>query len=355
MKKNVSYACLIMIALFYCTCGYAQTIDPQQLVGKIVFPKSSINFNTGNVPAAAAARLKSSLANIQNMVLQNRLLKQPVGFDVSVNDFVMHVPTEINWQKQPPAVLSIGLLDLYIDKNTQTTKTSGEAYADLDIEINSFRRLYENSFEDDLSKVNHASPVFFFRYSQKQKDSTSNYIEFEITTGTVLRVITNGKSLFIPFTQEQYVRFKITSDQKNADDAEKQYEHDKKTMAESSSKQQVLVAEKKLADTWLLHLNRHQQQLNNMGAPEKIKPACILYGGNNTDEIEELTRADDPNGRELWTINPDYFNPNLTPGDVQLIVIKPEYHPHMASAFIKKKIMDIYATLDYQKLKTLIQ
>ena len=264
---------------------------------------------------------------------------------------------EIPWQKQDPAVIDFGLPEFNIDPSTHNIKAASEAFADLDIEINSFRQLYEDTYSTDIANSNYACPIFFFRYNQQLKDSTHDYIEYEMKNGgPPLRIITNGKPVFVPLTQDQYLNFQIQYNKKNADDATYSYVHDSVTIAAIPEKKTILNADRELIHTWQQRMIKHRQRLNSLNTDEKKQAAYIVWGAaGNTSDIEELSVKDDSNAQELWTINPDYFSKKLPYTAVQIIVVKPEYQPQMASDFIKTRVMNIYSGIDYKSLKALIQ
>src|SRR5262249_29151138 len=110
-----------------------------------------------------------------------------------------------------------------------------------------------------------------------------------------------------------------------------------------------------LVNLWKGKMDRHKQQLQSMSAADRKKPAYVVWSGSaGTDDLNELTGNDDSRGQELWTINPDYFNKSLPPTAIQIIVIKPDYS-HVATPFIKAKVMDIFNAIDYKALRALIQ
>ena len=321
----------------------------------------------------------AALEKIRAVVEQDPLLKPPVGFDAVYHEFDMDAPKEIPWQKPRPTVIDFGLPEYYPDRNG-TIKLSSEAMADLDIEVNSFRRLYEDTYSHDLDAAGYPCPIFFFRYHKKTADSTREYVEYGLLDDSKpVRVVTNGKPLFVPLTREQYLNFQVRSNQKNVDDARRGYVHDSVTIANIAGKQDILNADRDLVNTWRQRLERHKDQLARLSAEEKGEPAFIIWGGGASGGMtggtsggmtggttgenaggmtggnaEDLTTVDDSRAKELWTPNPGYFDKRLPPGAIQMIVVMPEY-AHIATDFIKAKVMDLYRRLDYKALKELIE
>lgn len=318
---------IVISILFPILCCHAQSEDPQQKKGSVF-------------PAATAKRLNPSLEKVKTITLQAPLLAPPIGFNVVYNSFDLPAPKEIPWQHTSPLVIDFALPDFYIDKTTNTVKPNSEALADIDIEINSFRHLYEDTWSRDLANAGYPCPIFFFLYNKKQADSTHDYEEYQSLDGSApIRMITNGKPVYVPMTQAQYLTYLIKYNKNAVDDNMRTYVHDSLTIANIPAKQDILKGERNLVKTWQERMVNHQRQLDSLSAKEKSMPAYF----------------DNDQAQPLWTINPDYFNRSLPPTAIQLIVVKPEYHPHMASAFIKEKVMEIYHQIDYRELKTLIQ
>ncbi len=348
MRKRFLYPLLAMIFYFELNISNAQTNTAEQKQGEITFQKNYLNYNTDNIPAVIAHQLKVEIGKVQNIVLQNPLLQPPTGFNAGVEEFVSAAPAEIPWQKHPGGQLVLGFKAFYLDNAAGSVKLNQEATSDMEININSFRNLYDKTY-------NEASPIFFFRYNWKMVDSTDEYYEIETTDKQPIRIISNGKPVFVPLTREQYLSYKIKIDKKNEDDGMQKYNYDNKTMADVPVKQKILDADKDLENTWHQKLNFHRQQLASMNAGEKNQPAYIIWGGHaNPGDLEELTASSDASGQELWTINPDYFNKNLPLSAIQLITVQAQYPPQY-TGFMLDKLVSIFHKTDYQKLKALIQ
>lgn len=378
MKKIIAVACYVLVSLNI----QAQNIDPAQAKGKIIDKTNQLNSING-MSQELFGQFKANLHKIKTIALQNPLLQSPKGFNIEVNNFIDEASRDFSFLKLPSGNLALGFSDLYADENTHEIKSDEEGDADLQINFNSFRFLYPDTYSNDVAAVNHIVPVFFFKYSIKELDSTKNYIEFQSSERWPIRVLTNGSPLFVPLTKEQYLKFKIAFDKKEVNDAEKDQQKEVLNLEEIKKEQRVLqkkatltrlekimlgtdtasiknlqpvvAAGQQLIDTWQQRLNKHQQQFSALSVMDKKSPAYIIWGGeNNADKMQELTTGEDENGQELWTINPQYFKKSLPAGDIQLITVLPEHHPQMTSGFMIEKLKALFNKVDYEKLKELI-
>lgn len=337
--------------------GLAQITDPQAQKGRVYEEKGSeINYNGGNQPAGVAAQLKTAITKIRSVAGQAGALQSPMGYDVAWHIFTLPQPTPLPWQKAAPVIVTFGLPEYYFDARSNAIKPGDEAFADISLSVNEFRDTYNDGFDHDIAAAGRPCPIFFFMYLQKTTDSTHDYVEYrQYDDSKPIRVITNGKSIYVPFTQEQYLNYQIKANKKTADDNYKSYLHDSMTIANVPMKKDILKGDMDLVNTWRERMNKHQQQLSALSGEDRKKPAFILYGANATaDNLQELTTDDDQEGRELWTVNPDYFNKSLPPSAIQVIVVHPE-HAGTASGFIRGKVMDAFGDIDYKALRALIQ
>ena len=377
---------LLIGCLFSLYCS-PQIPDPTHSKGKLTVQKTP-NLIMPEISKPLADKLRSGMEEIRDIALQDSLIKYPIGFSVNVNISTISPSKEIPWQKQRMGSVFFDLSDLYLEEASKSIKTSGESSASIGIRINSFSDLYPDTYSNSISEINFIVPAFFFKYSIKQTDSTRNYIEFVAQESHPVRAIVNDNLLFAPLTKVQYLQYKIATDKNAVTAATSTYEKDEETInaakqhLSSTQKQPaktdlmkmemtndsaliynyqqlgLLDAGKKLVDIWTHRLNTHREQLASLSAVERKAPAFIVWnvsqGDPAVDSLEELTGENDPAAQELWTINPDYFNKALSLTSIQLITVTASYHPQMTSLFMREKVIEVFKTLDYEKLKGLI-
>lgn len=378
---------MLMIGWLVSLKSSTQISDPTHAKGKITIQKSP-DFNIPGVSKMLAEQLRTGIEQIRDFGLQDSLLKNPLGFGVIANISSFKPSKELPWQNQKMGSVSFDFSELYFDEGSNNIKSSGESDAGINIQINSFRDLYPDTYSNSIAEINYIVPSFFFKYSIKQTDSTASYIEFIIQNSHPVRAIVNDQSIFVPFTKEQYLQYKIATDKNALTSATEENKKNEETV--NAAKQHLLTSQKeptktellriemtndsalinnyqqlgvldagkKLVDTWTHRLNKHREQLASLSGREKKAPAFIVWkvspGDPAADNLEELTGENDQTAEELWTINPGYFNKGLPLTVIQLITVTPFYHPQMTSLFLREKCMDVFKTLDYKKLKSVI-
>src|SRR5438270_7977220 len=380
MGRSQLHIAVLMIGWLVSLNSSAQTADVTRSKGKLIIQKSP-DFKFPGVTKVLAEQLRTGIEKIRDISLQDSLLKNPTGFSVTANVFSIEPSTDIPWQDQKMGSVSYALNDLYLDENSNTVKTSGEYSAGINIKVNCFSDLYPDTYSNDIAAIDHIVPIFFFKYSIKQTDSTKYYIEFISEESHAVRAIVNGHFPFVPLKKEQYLQYKIATDKntlatateenrnnEEAINAAKQHlsaaqKEPTKTdllkmemtndsaMINNYRKLGVLEAGKKSIDTWNHRLQMHKKQLASLSDAEKKAATFIVWKSTSGDpaaeNLEELTSANDPTAEELWTINPDYFNKGLPLTSIQLITVSAFYHPQMTSPFLRERVMDIFKTLNY--------
>ncbi|MFL5741915.1 MAG: hypothetical protein ACJ75B_16955 [Flavisolibacter sp.] len=389
MSKIQLKPVMLMMGCLFSLCCASQGLDPTRVKGQLKVLNNTSSFIIPGASSTLSHELRSGIEKLRDIALLDSLLNSPVGFSVIVNMFADQPSQEIPWQKQYSGSLFFDLHDLYRDEASNSIKTSEEYAASVNIHVNSFSDLYPDTYSNDVAGVDFIVPIFFFKYSIKQTDSTKNFIELELMGGHQARAMVNDRQVFVPLRKEQWLTYKIAVDKKELKNASDNYKNDEasvnsvKQHLQSAQKEPVktdfvkmqmtndsallknyqqlnlLEADKKLEDVWTQKLSTHTSQLNSLSEKEKIAPTYVLWNvipeSSQAASLEELTTKEDPAAQELWTINPEYFNKAHSLASIQLITVSPAYHPQLTSAFLKQKLMDIFESLDYEKLKALIQ
>src|SRR5206468_5859227 len=101
--------------------------------------------------------------------------------------------------------------------------------------------LYPDTYSNDIAQIDYIVPAFFFKYSIKQTDSTTYYIEFISEEWHAVRAIVNGRSLFVPLKKQQYLQYKIATDKKALATATEENRNNEETI--NAAKQNLLEAQ----------------------------------------------------------------------------------------------------------------
>jgi hypothetical protein len=360
----------------------ARAQDASKEKGNIITLREDGNTYLYITPAKAHG-LKDNILKLNAIILETPLLKPPRGCNVEISyNIEQSTNDELPWLKLPNGSTFFELVPLYFENGK--LKQASEGGSDLSIRINDFSDIIKSPYFTALGEANYPEPIFLPLRDVEVDSSDNGSVVIKYQTGFPVHVITNGKKIFVPFTQRQYMHFKVVRDQKTLQDDEKQYNSDnenlhsmKKEFAELSKKksltdfekmrlstdsfslksfQKLVDADKESVNVLAARLKHDQQSLNTLdpNAPAFIN---IDQPGTFNDDLifPDIADKNDPGKIELWTINPDYFNPQLPLSAIQLMVVTYRYHPQMTTENMKAMAKKLFETIDYNKLKTLVE
>lgn len=335
--------------------------------------------NNDGLDAATLGAMKAQLAAINALAMRCPEFRQPMGFGLRVQ-FSINKPSPYHYplQQQTDGMIWMAMHPLFRDNQGKIRED--ETPAGVVLRVNAMAAIFPDQFNNECDE--YKLPRFF---SQKEFIITNSNAGYaELSDGR--RVITNGRPLVVPYTQEQYLLFQLKQKEKLLADQQQGLLRAKETKARAATatdghkvtaadkdnpKYDYLLAILSLSDTNIAaaktavektqgQLNRLNGRLNSMSAAERQRQAYI-YGvsgaaGNiDPDRMLELTAPDDPHAEALVTPNPAYFNNALPKTAVQLITVVPDISARFASTRLETIVKNVVGCLDYAALKKMIR
>jgi len=374
------YASIHKLSFLFLICGCMQTTSAQSDLTKISGHVMDYNrkigppnfLNNASLPPAVWQPLKTQLLKLTEIVMATEQFGQPKGYDLHVQLSVYPPSPYYRPLQTSYAGSSWMAIHEFVPNGKGEVEANVESSAGITIDVNDLLRLFPDDGNGEMDEYKVARFIRSSLFSVR----TDDHGNIHLSNWTV--VVTNGKPLFIPYTQEQYLTYLIKQKQKVlkmgmdardknakseasasvAPDGHKITEADKNNENYSYLWALKVEAEKEMPEFDKEvkdaedELHAVQSQLQSMNAEEKKKQAYVCFAQSDPSKLLQLTTADNSCAEALITPNPTYFNAALPKNAIQLITVRPDVSSFTQQYFVDyvRRVMEgiNYGTLRAQ-------
>ena len=310
------------------------------------------------------AVMKQQLLHIFSVITKVPVLDPPKGFDIDPSlaaycdlDPVFSSRNGAGNEKDPiQGVISMMSFNYYVDQNSHKIRKGEESHGGLDLHVNDVSDVLPDEFKNLCSDA--CTPLFFFLPDITIKDPGKIVIGDQ-----VIILKEKDRPVFTPLTQKGIMQFMIRKMQHDLsglkDDVQenkdnltgylkmaKQYQ-DPKT--EALYRENIVAAENKVDSTSRMILN-YRNSFAKMTSLELQAPVYVVRDFNDPDfDYYKLSTSSAKGAKELYTFNPNYYNPTLPRSAIQLLVVG--YHAsNFCPPFMKDRLRDWFQQINYNGL-----
>jgi len=329
-------------------------------------------------------KLRGSLQDISRIITASVVMNPPKGFEarfwgsVSAKDRYDTCSGKKCPPSRPTALLAL-MLGRYEEKNGKV-RAAFNTPSTMDISVNNLGHLFAHL------------PVFYkdaegYLLPEPQLDGERAGMRTYSNNGHALAVLTrNDQPLWRPVSRERYLLAAISATSEALQSSEKS---NKKQLTEVSviSGKPVLIEESR---TWIdpaeekqwveksrtltfglndsaevlqQRLLKLQAELDAMPPDQRALQAKVTIATADGGELPSLLPPDSSSGTAVVTPDFSYFSPKLPAEAIQLLIVQwkfdgnPLYDPQksgISGTLNNQKLLEIYATMDWQKLRARI-
>jgi len=370
----------IPLALF----GQDSDADLKQVHGQMLSysgkPGPPGFYNNSSFSPAAVAAMRPLLEKICDQAENTGPMGSLTGFTLR-RRIDINLPSAYNIPADRAYLQSVWVAMFHFIRMNGRIQQYVETAAGINIDINS---LFGLAPEEQIVGTSYQDchVPYFFQQSYLRLTQNSDGCYEMTDRDNYTRVYTNGKPLFIPYTNEQLLTYYVKFYQLQAGKLKetiagtrKQMEDDKLnpytgkpyTAAEQGSEsykisqtaikalQESITPYQQQLDSYYRLASAYDGKLRGMTEQQRREPAYV-----HPDQRDEIgmtlpAEANDENAMALLTVNPDYFNPALPKTAIQLVRIK-FYGLDPNSDFILSKVLGkVFDAFDFNAIKSLIK
>jgi hypothetical protein len=378
--------CSLFATLLFAASGQSaeEALPLSEKTGKWSFSMNEPGADLKSVSREKQQKIKSSLQNISRIITASPVMNPPKGFEArfwgsaTAKDRYDICTGKKCPPSRPTAILAM-MLGRYEESNGKI-RAAFNTPSTMDISFNNLGHIFAHL------------PVLYkdaegYLLPEPQLDGERAGMRTYLNNGHAVAVMTgNDKSLWLPVSRERYLRAAIAATSTEIGEAQKPTKKGgKKQSAEISviSGQPVLIEESR---TWVdpaeekemveksrsltfgmkdstvvlqKRLEKLQAELNAMPPEQRALQAKVDPASTAAGEPPSLIPDGSSSGVAVVTPDFRYFNPKLPAEAIQLIVVqwKFEHDPQksgITETLNNQKLLEIYRTMDWQKLRATI-
>lgn len=272
------------------------------------------------------------------------------------------------FQQQTSTRTELMLYPFIKDVKTGKTKPVDEAPATLSIITNDLNKVLFN-VDGWWSLCNEAGfPQFFDRFSIV--DSTADYMKIKAGGRNFCILQVNDKPLFIPLTRKEFLAFLVTRNKHIAASFEQSIAETNKTIGASRAElKKPITEEMKKIHTLIIESSekglgtlrgnlaslyeetkQFERDIAGM-TPEQAKTGAYIDHNKRGGYYQQLAAAGRRDGTALYKVNPAYHDKNKSASAAQLIIITYWYHTQFCPGWLQSYTKNLFAEIDYSRLK----
>ncbi len=367
-----------IILFIFSLCSVQAQTDLSKIKGKVSINKQPEDLEYLNISKSDFNKISKVIENIVDIIKESSIIKVPLGVDIEISTQILPYQTaeKIRGVYEPiPANVLISLYQ-YVLLEDGTISTALNAGTTISININWIQQLLSDYLMLSTSNLKSLESQFpddkvdDFYFEPKIIEKNENYNKFE---NGIIAVSLNNKPIYVPLTQEEYIKTIIkthqldlaelkivlyqdipnlpTKTKQESLERQKSFTESYKELAKVDPKQAELFKieyekanieieasiEQNLKDTTaykeelLTGIKNRQNiidslniELNSLSNEQKKQQA--FYSNDVTGRLSMLTEPNYPGTRALVKINPNFYDKALPKSDVQVMLIGCNMH-----------------------------
>ena len=345
--------------------------------GIITFPPNANFQRIKELKSADRTALNNTINQQFKIISNSDFLNPPVGFNIKVASGITPVSPFGN-KERITYYATFAMHCLQRDNNSGVIKPTYEYSSSIKINANDLEGFcfHTGYFYKECERLK--IPLFFQKFPVVS--STEDYEEinfkqygFDHFYGDFpVRILKrNNKPVFIPYTRKEFFQFLIKYYQDNLkrseeirDKSKKSYKDIKNYIADGKNPEAMREAYQKSMPNYENNITQWNKNVDENRAllkktndaiadmtAEEAAQTTYIDMNKQGSFLEKLTQPGKLDGEPLYQINPDYFDHKSTASDVQLLVVTYEFHRSISSDFMKKRVTEIFNSIDFHQLK----